>query len=82
MFLSRLLSSLSTAWRMKSAIFSFFSNTLSMRFRVSSANLTEVMVTFIGGLPIKISPLKAISLIDSTRNICDIGYTVNQRRRT
>jgi hypothetical protein len=55
----------------------------AMRFLPTSASIlssasigrrTTVGFSCIGGRPMKIIPLKAISLIDEVSNICDIGY--------
>jgi hypothetical protein len=46
----------------------------SIRSNDSSVSRTTVVLTCIGGRPMKIIPLKAISVIDVSDNICDIGY--------
>jgi hypothetical protein len=46
----------------------------SMRSNASSESRMTVALTCIGGRPMKIIPLKAISVIDVSSNICDIGY--------
>lgn len=79
-FRSLFFSSFSTASRMNSARL-FGPATASILSGTPAGSLTTVGLTPISGLPgprsstfFKLYLLKAISLIDVTGNICDIGY--------
>jgi hypothetical protein len=52
----------------------FLPTSASILSRASIGRRTTVGFSCIGGRPMKIIPLKAISVIDVSDNICDIGY--------